>query len=577
MFQSAEANLSASNPRVEQALRPWQRLPATTRFSYLTCGVALSIAVVWFLTLEGRHLLPSDEGRYAEIAREMFTSGDWVTIRYNGLKYFEKPPFQLWMTALAFEAFGVGEWQARLWVAISGAAGLVVTMVAARRWYGARVGLITGLVLLAAPAWNLGAHFNSLDMGLSGALAFVLASVLLAQHPATSVTARRHWMWAAWAAMAVAVLTKGLVGIVLPGLVLALYTLVVRDLSVWRRLCFWSGMLVLLVIAAPWFILTSQRNPEFLHFFFIHEHFQRYLSNVHHRDGPWWYFVPQLLLGFLPWVGLAWPMAKATWPARAALAFQPGLFLGLWAATIFIFFSLSGSKLPGYILPVYPALAVLAAVAIDGMSTAQWCRYASIAAGCMLIGLFATPLITRLGSDTTPSALYEAFAWWVAAACALGLGGLLLARGLATRFIDRSVVAYALTFFMVATIALRGHETFGRASSGVALAAPMRALLQPTMPLYSVRLLDHTLPFYLGHPTVMVEAPGELAFGTGQEPDRWVPTLAEFEARWRSGPRALALMSHPTYAELRGRGLPMLPVAADLRRVVVANFEFGKP
>jgi 4-amino-4-deoxy-L-arabinose transferase-like glycosyltransferase len=130
--------------------------------------VCLLLAGVWFLTLDWRHLLPSDEGRYAEIAREMLASGDWVTIRYNGVKYFEKPPFQMWMTALAFQAFGIGEWQARLWVALSGALGVVMTAVAARRWFGPRVALLSALILVAAPAWNLASHFNSLDMGCRG-------------------------------------------------------------------------------------------------------------------------------------------------------------------------------------------------------------------------------------------------------------------------------------------------------------------------------------------------------------------------------------------------------------------------
>ncbi|MEO6896712.1 MAG: glycosyltransferase family 39 protein, partial [Caldimonas sp.] len=241
------------------------------------------IASVWFLTLDARHLLRSDEGRYAEIAREMVATGDWVTIRYNGIKYFEKPPFQMWMTAFAFEAFGIGEWQARLWVALSGAFGLVVMVIAARRWFGPAVAMLSGAVLLAAPGWNLGSHFNSLDMGVSAALTGVLAGVLMAQHPSASSASRRRWMWFAWASMAVAVLTKGLIGIALPGLVLVLYSAIARDLAIWRRIHIASGALVLLAIAAPWFVLISLRNPEFAHFFFIHEHWQRYLSNVHRR------------------------------------------------------------------------------------------------------------------------------------------------------------------------------------------------------------------------------------------------------------------------------------------------------
>ena len=119
--------------------------PEGTRSELILVAIGcLFVAIVWFLTLDWRHLLPSDEGRYAEIAREMLASGDWVTIRYNGIKYFEKPPFQMWMTALAFQAFGIGEWQARLWVAISGALGIVMTAVAARRWFGPRVASALG-------------------------------------------------------------------------------------------------------------------------------------------------------------------------------------------------------------------------------------------------------------------------------------------------------------------------------------------------------------------------------------------------------------------------------------------------
>src|SRR6476620_2073533 len=281
-------------------------LPQCTTKSRLGLVAAcLFVAGLWFLTLDARHLLPSDEGRYAEIAREMLASGDWVTIRYNGIKYFEKPPFQMWMTALSFQAFGVGEWQARLWVALTGAFGIAITALAARRWFGPRVALFAALILVAAPAWNLAGHFNSLDMGLSGALSCVLAALLIAQHPETSAAARRRWMWLAWAAMAVALLTKGLIGVVLPGIVLVVYSAVTRDLAVWRRLHVVSGATLAFALASPWFLIVSRRNPEFAHFFFIHEHFQRYLTNVHHRDWAWWYFVPQLLVGFLPWLGLS--------------------------------------------------------------------------------------------------------------------------------------------------------------------------------------------------------------------------------------------------------------------------------
>jgi 4-amino-4-deoxy-L-arabinose transferase-like glycosyltransferase len=545
--------------------------PHGTNADQLRLAVGLFIvACFWFLTLDARHLLPSDEGRYAEIAREMLASGDWVTIRYNGLKYFEKPPFQMWMTALAFQAFGIGEWQARLWVALSGAVGVLMTALAAGRWFGRRAALYAALILLAAPAWNLASHFNSLDMGVSGALSCVLAGVLIAQHPAASARDSRRWMWFAWAAMAVAVLTKGLIGVVLPAMVLVVYTVLWLDLGIWRRLHLVSGALIMLALAAPWFVLVSLRNPEFANFFFIHEHFQRYLTTVHHRSAPWWYFVPQFLVGFLPWLGLSRGIVGAVRDDARGRGFRPCILLATWATTIFLFFSFSGSKLPGYIVPIYPALAILGAVALDRFAPARWNFHIVLAIIVSGLGLAATPFIGRLGSESTPHGLYLAFVPWLAAGCIVALAGLVIAWFLNRHDSRRSVIAYALTIFAALTVVLRGHEVFGRSSSGVDLVAPLQAVAADS-PIYSVRLLDHTLPFYLRRTTIMVEAPDELEFGVQQEPQKWLPTLDAFIHAWTTGPRAFAIMSHPTYDALLAQGVAMAVVAKDSRRVIVAN------
>ena len=533
--------------------------------------LATVVACVWFLTLGARHLIPSDEGRYAEIAREMLVSGDWVTIRYNGVKYFEKPPFQMWMTAAAFEVFGIGEWQARLWTAFSGAAGLVVTAFAAWRWYGARVGILTALALLAMPAWNLGSHVSALDMALSGALAFVLAGVLIAQHPDATVRTRRRWMLVAWAAMGIAVLTKGPIGIVLPGLTLVVYTAITRDLGLWRRIHLGLGLVVMLAIAAPWFVLVSQRNPEFARFFFVHEHLDRFLSPVHHREGPWWYFLPQVVVGFLPWLGLSWAMLRSLREPSARDGLRPSLLLPAWAGTVLVFFSASSSKLPGYILPMYPALAIMAARVLERLDAAARRRQLIFAFFVMVVGAAAVPYLAGLGSDQTPNALYRDFAVWVAAAVATGSIGLVVAWRLDARNPHRALAAYALAFFAFTTVLLRGHESFGLSSSGAELAARVAPLVDDATPIYSVRLLDHTMPFYLRHVTTLVQEPGELEFGVGQEPGKWLPTEADFVRAWTSGGRALALMSHRTYDQLRTRQLPMIVVGEDVRRVVVAN------
>lgn len=540
---------------------------------YAAWGFVAVMTAAWFLVLDLRHLMPSDEGRYAEIAREMFASGDWVTIRYNDLKYFEKPPFHLWMTALAYHAFGVGEWQARLWVAVSGAIGLLATVLAGRRWFGPRVGWLTGLVLVATPTWYLSAHFNSLDMGVAGALACVLAGFLIAQHPQTPRAAQRRWMWFAWAAMGIAVLTKGLIGVVLPGLVLIVYMLIARDWGLWRRLHLLSGALVLLAVTLPWFVLVSMRNPEFAYFFFVHEHWQRYTSTVHHRSAPIWYFVPQLVAGFWPWLGLGWGIAVGVRHEVAIDRFRPRLLLAVWAAAIFVFFSLSGSKLPGYIVPIYPALAILAALALDRLDARGWQRQIIGMAVVLAIGLLATPQLTRLAKDPAAIDLYRSYAGWVGTGCALTLAAV-IAAGFLNRAgrLFQSITLVGGAVFAFLSIALAGHETFSRLRSGVDLVDRIEAVLEPDMPIYSVRLLDHTLPFYLRRTTIMVEGPDELEFGTQQEPQKWRPTIDAFIADWSTPRHALAVMSHQTFNELQRRKVPMTPVTQDARRVVVVNF-----
>jgi 4-amino-4-deoxy-L-arabinose transferase-like glycosyltransferase len=561
----------------------------TSQQTKLLWGLSTLALCVWFLTLDLRHLLRSDEGRYAQIAYEMFASGDWVTIRYQGLKYFEKPPFHLWMTSLAYTAFGVGEWQARLWVACSGAIGIVMTALAAKRWFGVRAGWLAGLALLAMPTWNIGSHFNSLDMGVSGALACVLCALLIAQHPNNSKSQHRLWMWAAWAAMAVAVLTKGLIGILLPGIALVLYTLLARDWALWTRLYLVSGTLLFLLITVPWFWLVQERNPEFAQFFFIHEHWQRYTSTVHKRSAPAWYFVPQLLAGLLPWLGLVPRLfgvvraegtnstsmttpksAPKPTPLPPHKGFRPLLFCVLWAAGIFAFFSMSGSKLPGYILPMFPALAVLVGVALNGMDARAFGRQIMGLLLLAVLAAVASPFIGR--SDPNPDV--GRYGVWITAACLVAVLGLLLTFYLNKKSeVTGSIAAYAFSVFVATTIGLLGHETLGRKASGADLVPVIQEKLKPEMTLYSVRLLDHTLPFYLRHKVMMVEETDELKFGTQQEPQKWLPNLAAFKTVWTSGPRAMAMMAPATFANLQNQQMPMTLVAQDARRVVVTNFQ----
>ena len=532
--------------------------------------LAAAFLAIWLGTLGYRHLIPTDEGRYAEIAREMFVSGDWVTIRYNALKYFEKPPLQMWGTALAYTLFGIGDWQARLFTALSGIVGIVFTMLAAARWWGKRTAVISGLVLVSAPLWNVGSHFNSLDMGVAGCMTMALGALLLAQHPDATRAQQRSWMWACWASMALAVLSKGLIGVVLPGFVLVVYTLVARDWALWKRLHLVSGLIIFFAVGAPWFVLISMRNPEFAWFFFVHEHFQRFTSTVHNRNAPLWYFVPLLIAGFLPWLAQLPSAARLTFARgeTASNGFRPTLMLGLWAILIFAFFSISDSKLPGYIFPIIPALAILGALVLEHASERAWRWQLKSFLALALAGLAASGYVATMSSDMYPNAVFARFAMFLAGAFAAGAGFTWLALRLAGKRFE-SVVAFACAWFLTFAAAMLGHEAFGRSMSGIDLVPAVRPWLKPDVPFYAVERLDHTMPFYLGRPTIMVQEPDELAFGVKQEPAKWVPTTEAFVARWKAGGQAVAMMGPGTYDRLTAQGVPMILIARDARRVIV--------
>ena len=544
--------------------------------------LALAFVLIWFGQLDLRHLIPSDEGRYAEMAREMLHTGDWITPRYNGYKYFEKPPLQTWLTALSFAWLGIGDWQARLYTALTGFIGVLAVGYTGARVFTPRAGLFAAVALAASPYWNLLGHFNTLDMGLSCSMAVTLCALLLAQRPNLPRAQVRGWMWLCWASMALAVLSKGLIGIVLPGAVLILYSLIARDWALWKRLYLVSGLLLFFLIATPWFVLVDSRNPEFFDFFFINEHFRRFLTPSHHRTGPLFYFVPVLLVGFLPWLSVCWQSVRHVIRLpRQANRFSPAIMLLVWTGFIFFFFSISESKLISYILPVAPAIALLLGVYLPMVTRVQLNRHLlgyAVLCAVLLVATTVGIYVMHPGDERTPHALYAAYGAYLYGALAVTLLGLALAawlnRSAAPHATLHALLVYAGTWFLMATIAGNGHEVFGKASSGVGMVPAVRAemaKLPPDTPFYAVGVLDHTMPFYLRHTMIIVENPDELAFGVQQEPAKWVPTLAAWSIRWQQDRTALALMTPATYDRFAAQHLPMQVIARDERRVIVAK------
>ena len=531
-------------------------------------------ALLWFGTLNYRHLIPSDEGRYAEIAREMLVTGDWITPRYNGYKYFEKPPLQAWATAVTFQMFGVGDWQARLWSALTGFLTILLVGFTGARIFNARAGWLAAVVLASSPMWIISGHFNSLDMGLSSFLVAALCSLLIAQ-TSHNKNSCRNWMWTCWIFMALATLSKGVIGAAIPAMVFIAYSISTWDWKIWTRLRLLSGTILFLAITAPWFVLVAQRNPEFLEFFFIHEHLQRFTQDDHSRTGPIYYFVPLLLIGLLPWF-LQVPGAIAQAWSERRREFSAGWLLACWFAVIFAFFSMSHSKLPGYIIPVFPALALIIGNRLDrllGHTNTMALPWKLQALGFALLGCVGFFFLDAIGKQARPDEIeaYAQYTYWVIAALIALVGFSIYAAWQSKRNGLQSIVSFACGFFLCAIIAGTGHETLGRAVSGIDLVERVKASIPEKVNFYSVRLLDHTVPFYLGRTMIMVESPDELEFGVNQEPDLWMPTLDAFIARWQEDQTAYALMVPEQFDALKAQHFPMQEVDRDSRRVIVKH------
>ena len=538
-----------------------------------------ALTAIWFSNLESRKLVRPDEGRYAVVPLEMVRTGDWVTPRQNGLKYFEKPAFQYWATAVAYEVFGVAHWTSRLWPALSGFLGILLVGFVGARFWSLRAGLLAATVAASSPLYALIAHVNTLDMGVTFFLNLGMLSLMLAQRESAvgpHTNDRRNWMWLAWAALGLAVLSKGLIGAALPAAALIVYTLWSRDWALWKRMHFFSGLLIFLAVTVPWFVVVSLRNPEFFQFFFIHEHIDRFLTKAHSRLGPPWYFLPILLIGTLPWTLLVFDAGLRALRRESPDGFQPKRFLLAWAIFVFAFFSASSSKLPSYILPIFPALALLIGEYLSRIGARALALH-TIPALCIgMVALYYAPQATRLADVEVPLALYQSYVpWLTGAAAAVVLGAafalwlLLKGRTLA------AVLTLGFASLGATQLVLTGHDNLSPSSSTYHLAQQIRPYLKPDanppLPFYSISIYDQTLPFYINRSVTLVEYTGELTFGIEQEPGSFIKDYSEFEKQWRAAPDALAIMHPGTLVYLNQHKVPYTILARDTRRVIVRN------
>ena len=322
----------------------------------------LAIFYLYLAHLGSYHLMDPDEGRYNQIPREMLLSGDFITPHLNGVEYFEKPAFQYWFTAIMMKIFGVTEFAGRILPALSaigcvGLVGFLGTMM-----YSRKVGLLASAILATSCLNLIVASINILDMALT---LFMTACMVFFY--AFERTEKKKWLVAFYIAMGFGVLTKGLVAIILPFGILFWYTILTKRPRLFLKLFYLPGILAFLIVTVPWFYLVCQANHDFFYFFFVREHFLRFTTKMHDRFQPWWFFIPFVIIGMLPWTGFLLSLFSKKGVIRKTTSQRNRfdiIFLLLWFFIIFIFYSISDSKLVPYIMPCWMPLAILIAASI---------------------------------------------------------------------------------------------------------------------------------------------------------------------------------------------------------------------
>lgn len=313
----------------------------------------LLISSVFLFSLLGSYgLLETSEARYAEISQEMVRSGDWTTPRYNFIKHFHKPPLIYWASAVSMKLFGENEFAARFPQALFGLGGILATFFFGKILFDKLTGFLAGLALLSTLEYFFISRYLVTDMLLT---LFVTLSLLFY----CKGFKEKSNQWFFFVSLGGAMLAKGPVGLFIPAMVIGLDLIIAGKGKEFFRLGWGKGFLIILCICGPWFVWLCLKNPGLLQYFVVFHTIDRFFSTVHGRGGSFFYFVPVFLIGFLPWTPFLPSLAKNYFSFKRAPEKANNRFLTIWIFAPLVFFSLSGSKLVHYLLPIFPASALL--------------------------------------------------------------------------------------------------------------------------------------------------------------------------------------------------------------------------
>jgi 4-amino-4-deoxy-L-arabinose transferase-like glycosyltransferase len=547
--------------------------------------VALAIAV-YFGGIGSYPFLDPDEGRYAEIAREMLATRDFVTPHLNYVRYFEKPPLFYWLTAGAMGALGRTETAGRIVPALCGLATVLLVMAMGSKIGGQRAGLLAGWVYLTSLLPLVMARLLVIDGLFSLLLAGCWCCWWLG-YACQEPKSQRAWYVGAWALLGLATMAKGPVAPVLTALLVMAFLALRRDLKALKTMAWWPGLLLWAVIVLPWHVSVSLRNPEFLRFFVVVQHIERFLGESKEHVRPAWFFFPIFILGLAAWGPMLLPAFAVAWRrGRSAIRLTKSaageggkkvgtsdtaaLYLLVWVAGVIIFFSASSCKLVPYILPAYPAAAVLVGWHLAEGGTrgraAAWCAAAAL---LFLVLLAALPPVASSRQHYVPYAEIAPLGVGlqvILVACAATIGIAIWRRSLVP-----VALGLAVLIATPALIAATGKVARYRKVSTLAKALPH---LPPEVRIAEWGCYDQSLGFYTRRRLVLVDDKSELVLAdrAGKDRDFFLEGKRNLSRLAQGGP---VLLNIDLEDWGKAQDLTMFePVAANSGNLMLGNASF---
>ncbi|MBI1954705.1 MAG: phospholipid carrier-dependent glycosyltransferase [Proteobacteria bacterium] len=465
----------------------------------------------FLLMLGNRPFANPDEGRYVEISREMVTTGDYITPRLNGVKYFEKPPLFYWLQAslIHLTKTSTNEFLMRLWPAFFAFLGVLSTYLFATSFFNRQTGLFSAFLLALTPLYYALSRLIILDMVFS---VFITMSLYCFIAGFYKTQKRRLLFYGFSCFISLAILTKGLVALAIAGPLIVIWLTFTKHWKNLFPLYLPTNIALFLALVLPWHILAAVKNPEFLHKYFYVEHFLRYTTTLHLRYKPWWFFIPITCIGLFPWVLLI-PSGIKVWAQRfkelPTQQKQLFFFLIFWIFWVLGFYSFSNSKLIPYILPIFPPISILLGYYVTYLWNVK-SSFPSKTVGCFLTvlgcGLY---YISQIGQN---QGLEPVFFPYIYSASII-----LFVLSISVMVLP----SYSLpllgggTFSLIITLIFA--SIYIQKPSTKELASHILTLHQPSDRIGSYKAYFQDLPVYLNQTIYVVDYLGELEFGTTTE------------------------------------------------------------